>query len=339
MASRKRRSRRAARPQQPGSGPRRLGAQAAPTPRSASADRRYQRSHRQGSSRLSWVAVGVVIVVAAVLVIVKVTSSNSSGSGGVASGDHPASAPAQVVAVMTKIPLSTFNAVGTDGQADPFVETKDQPTLAQDGLARVVYVGAEFCPYCAILRWSLVAALSRFGTFTGLKETSSTVDVAPIPTFSFLGSTYTSKYIRFTPYETGDRNGAALQTLPASVEKLYTTYDGTATTSTPFTRGSGSGIPFLDIANEHVSSGDAAFLDPTVDPLAGGGPGMLSIAQAIAHPSSAVAKAIDATAFIIEANYMTAAICRSDGGRPSSVCATPGVRAAEKVIAAAKKIS
>jgi hypothetical protein len=36
---------------------------------------------------------------------------------------------------------------------------------------------------------------------------------------------------------------------------------------------------------------------------------------------------------------MTAAICRSDGGRPSSVCATPGVRAAEKVIAAAKKIS
>ena len=182
---------------------------------------------------------------------------------------------------------------GTGGQADPFVETKDQPMLAQDGLARVVYVGAEFCPYCAIMRWSLVAALSRFGTFKGLKETSSSADVAPIPTFSFLGATYTSKYLRFTPYETNDRNGAALQTPPASVEKLYTTYDGTATTTTKFTGGSESGTPFLDIANEHVSSGDAAFLDPTVDPLAGGGPGMLRIAQAIAHPSSTVAKAID----------------------------------------------
>ncbi|MGD0894622.1 MAG: DUF929 family protein [Acidimicrobiales bacterium] len=339
MASRKRRSRRPTRPQQPGAGPRRLGAQAAPLPRSASANRRYQRSHRQGSSRMSWVAVGVVVIVVAVLVIVKVTTSNSSASGGVSSGDDPAAVPAQVVAAITKIPLSTFNAVGTDGQADPFVETKDQPALAQDGLARVVYVGAEYCPYCAILRWSLVAALSRFGTFKGLKETSSTADVAPIPTFAFLGSTYTSKYIRFTPYETSDRNGAALQKLPAKVEKLYTTYDGTATTATKFTGGSQSGIPFLDIANEHVSSGDAAFLDPTIDPLAGGGPGMLRIAQAIAHPNSTVAKAIDATAFVVEANYITAAICRSDGGRPSSVCATPGVRAAAKVMAAAKKIS
>ena len=339
MASRKRRSRRPVRPQQPGSAPRRLGGQAASAPRSAGANRRYQRSHRQGSSRLGWLAVGVVLAVVAVLIVVKVTASKSSDTGGVTSGRDPAPAPASVVSVLTKVSTATYNAVGTGGEADAFVETKGQPSLTEHGLPRIVYVGAEYCPWCALMRWSLVAALSRFGTFKNLKESSSSADVPPIPTFSFLGTTYTSKYISFTPYETADRNGANLQVEPQAVAKLYTTYDGTATKATRFTGGPSSGLPFLDIANEHVSSGDPGFLAPTVDPLAGGGPGMLGIAKAIADPSSSVGKAIDAAAFVIEANYITAAICRSDGGKPSSVCATPGVVAAEKVIAAAKKIS
>jgi hypothetical protein len=335
MAKGKKRSRRPTRPQQP-SGPRRLGDET--VPRSAGAARRYQRTHRQGSSRLSWLAVGVVLIVVAVLIVVKLTASKSSDAGGVASGRDPAPAPAAVVATLAKIPISTYNAIGTGSEPDAFVETADQPSLTEHGLPRVVYVGAEYCPYCAVMRWSLVAALDRFGSFKGLKETSSTADVPPIPTFSFFRATYTTKYLVFTSYETGDRNGATLQVLPKDVAKLYTTYDGTATTASKFGPG-GPGIPFLDIANRDVSSGDPAFLEPTVDPIAGGGPGMLRIAQAIADPSSTIGKAIDARAWVIETNYMTAAICRADGGKPASVCATPGVKAAEKVIAAARKIS
>jgi succinyl-CoA synthetase beta subunit len=41
----------------------------------------------------------------------------------------------------------------------------------------------------------------------------------------------------------------------------------------------------------------------------------------------------------METNFITAAICRSNGGKPASVCDSPGVKAAEKVIAATKQVS
>jgi hypothetical protein len=45
--------------------------------------------------------------------------------------------------------------------------------------AAVVFVGAEYCPYCASERWPLVMALSKFGTFfEGLRGSmSSTTDL------------------------------------------------------------------------------------------------------------------------------------------------------------------
>ncbi|MGD0743149.1 MAG: DUF929 family protein [Acidimicrobiales bacterium] len=331
MASRKRRSRRPAASQQPGSGPRRLGGQPVPASRSASAERRYQRTHRQGSSRVSWVVVGVVVAIVAVLVIVKVTSSN--GSAGVTSGDNPAAVPAAVETALAGVPVSVYNSAGTGAHTDPFTELKSQPDLTEHGLPRIVYIGAEYCPYCAIMRWSLVAALLRFGTFTGLKETTSSTDLAPVPTFSFLGASYTSKYVAFTSYETEDRLGKTLQAMPTNVDELVTTYDTTAA------------IPFLDIANQDVTTGAPPFLVPSLDSppisaIAGAGTGdMQKIAQAIADPASPYGGSINAVAFDVETNFMTAAICRSDGGRPSAVCDSPGVRAAEKAIAVAKKVS
>ena len=67
----------------------------------------------------------------------------------------------------------------------------------------MVYIGGEFCPFCAAERWALTAALSRFGTFTGLGLIhSSPTDVYPsTPTLSFYKSGYTSKYVTFTPVE------------------------------------------------------------------------------------------------------------------------------------------
>ena len=57
----------------------------------------------------------------------------------------------------------------------------------------MIFVGAEYCPYCAAERWSMIMALSRFGTFTGLKEMSSeSNDVDPdTSTFTFVDSSYT----------------------------------------------------------------------------------------------------------------------------------------------------
>ena len=41
-------------------------------------------------------------------------------------------------------------------------------------------MGAEYCPYCAAERWSMIVALGRFGTFSGLQTMrSSSTDSRP----------------------------------------------------------------------------------------------------------------------------------------------------------------
>ena len=64
-------------------------------------------------------------------------------------------------------------------------------------------MGAEYCSFCAAERWALVVALSRFGTFTGLRnmQSSSTSAFPEIQSFSFDGATYRSPYVAFTGIE------------------------------------------------------------------------------------------------------------------------------------------
>ncbi|MGC1183573.1 MAG: DUF929 family protein, partial [Candidatus Dormiibacterota bacterium] len=78
------------------------------------------------------------------------------------------------------VPGTTLAAVGLPASVSP--PTKVTPiasTAATDGA--VVYVGAEFCPYCALQRWALLVALSKFGTFTNLSNAvySSSTDIYP----------------------------------------------------------------------------------------------------------------------------------------------------------------
>ena len=116
-------------------------------------------------------------------------------------------APAAVVHDVTNIPMSVYNKVGinsTGTAVSPPTVLKGQPPLTLDGKSpSMLYYGAEYCPYCAAERWAMTAALSRFGTFTGLKITASShTDVFPeTHTFSYDGATYTSPYIHFFPIE------------------------------------------------------------------------------------------------------------------------------------------
>ncbi len=280
---------------------------------------------------------GLVLVVLVVLLVVKLSGGSSSNSSSDVAGRHPAAAPASLVSSLTTIPASTFDAVGTGAEPSPFTVTKGQPPLTLGGKPQFVYDGGEFCPYCAMMRWSMIAALGRFGTFSNLKITSSANTDGDIPTFSFLGSIYTSKYVSFTPYESEDRLQQPLQIPTTYVQKLEAKYDGSGTTpAKPFNTGSSSGIPFLDIGNKYVESGDPgpmAVIFEAYGYLNNGGPGRPAIAAALRSPSSAVGKAIDAKVFIVQANYISAAICSLDGSRPGAVCAAPGVVAAARVLA------
>ena len=54
------------------------------------------------------------------------------------------------------------------------------PPLTIGGKPAIVFVSEESCPFCAAERWSLVVALSHFGTWSHLGfTTSSAADVRP----------------------------------------------------------------------------------------------------------------------------------------------------------------
>src|SRR5207302_7512423 len=86
--------------------------------------------------------------------------------------------------------------------------TSAQPLRDPTGKPQILYIGAEYCPFCAAERWSLIVALSRFGTFQHLQlTTSSASDLYPnTSTFTFYRSAYTSPYLDFQSVEEATRD-------------------------------------------------------------------------------------------------------------------------------------
>lgn len=270
------------------------------------------------------VPVALVLAVVGTMVIVKVTSGPSGPSaaasqlstGRTATASDPGTtALAPNVTAALDVPAATLDRVGQPSSVVAPTKTGENTVLRDaDGKPIITYVGAEYCPYCAAQRWAIAVALSRFGTFTGLKAThSSSSDVyANTQTLSFYGSQYASQYVDFQPVEEATNqavNGTypTLQQPTAAQSSLLARYD---------TQGS---IPFLDIANRYVVVG--ASYSPQV--LAG--LSRSQIADQLANPNSAVAQAIDGAA-----NVITAAITQVTGQQPASVANSPAIAAIAK---------
>jgi len=267
---------------------------------------------------VTWVFVILVLLIVVVLLIVKITRGSTTIQ-------PPPVAPASstVVRAVTSLPAAVFDAVGAPQPADPGQAVlTGQPALSIGGRPAVVYVGAEFCPYCAAERWALVAALGRFGTFAHLGATSSSnAEVFPgTPTFTFDGTTYRSRYVTFAAVEEyGDRPSL---TVPAGFPRLHEPtpvewalvrrYD-----TEPFVPGAGT-LPFVDVDNRLVVSGAGIGFSPGVFQ----GRSMAQIADDLSVPTNA-----DAEAVLGAADRISAAICAATGGRPRAVCGSPGVRA------------
>jgi hypothetical protein len=174
----------------------------------------------------------------------------------------------------------------------------------------VLYVGAEYCPFCAAQRWPLMIALSRFGTFDGVGITrSSSTDVHPdTPTLAFHGSTYTSDLLAFTPIEvaTNIPNGSggytALDSLTSAQQKVVAELspDGS--------------IPFVDLGGRYLLSG--ASLDASVFSAQTAA----DVAAALTTNGSAISEAV-----LGAANGMTAALCQLTSGQPGAVCSAPAI--------------
>jgi Domain of unknown function (DUF929) len=116
---------------------------------------------RFSPTTLAFVSVAVVVVIVVVFVVVKLTGSSTS-SGNSTALPPPVPASAAVVAQVTGVTPAVSNAVGTGAGVTAPQVLKGQPPLTSGGKPEMLFIGAEFCPYCAAERWAMVLALSRF---------------------------------------------------------------------------------------------------------------------------------------------------------------------------------
>ncbi|MEL4356898.1 MULTISPECIES: DUF929 family protein [unclassified Luteococcus] len=211
---------------------------------------------------------------------------------------------------LTSIPAASFDAVGVGTATNvPEAIPGGKPQLV-DGKPRVLYIGAEFCPYCAMERMALVSSLSRFGTFSGLKDTLSSPNEGPIsniPTVTFTGSTFTSDTVALTAVETQDRMGQPTGEKPtAEDEAIFRKHAPQG------------GIPFTWYGS--AFSNWAGF---DGDSMAGKQPE--EIAKALGDPNSDESKAV-----LGASNVISAQLCKETGGKPAEVCTSAGVTEAAK---------
>lgn len=98
----------------------------------------------------------VVLVIAAFLVI------KANQKPAVATGAPSAPAGSTLENSIKNVPASTFDAGGKGTGVNPPTVISGA-ALTANGKPRVLYIGAEFCPYCAAERWAMITALSGSG--------------------------------------------------------------------------------------------------------------------------------------------------------------------------------
>ena len=264
--------------------------------------RRATLNAKKRNRRILYISVVVVIVA---LIVVLALIVNAVENDPYSSYIYK-NVPTSIMQELTGVSDSTLNSIGAVSTVNPPAVVNGTP-LISNGKPEVLYVGGEYCPYCAFERWGMIVALSRFGNFTGIQYMqSSSTDVNPnTPTFTFQNATFTSPYITFTAVEEFNRSSetVAWHTLSTDQQALVTKY-------------STGGIPFIDIGNSYVVTGVQSQLVLTTLNLQG--QNWTKVASQLNSPGSLVAQGIDGTA-----NSLITAICKIDGAQPSSVCAQP----------------
>lgn len=248
----------------------------------------------------------VVVAIVVVFVVIKASQgpSKPSGGGGSAAGTV---LPAGVARQVTGVPPSVLNAVGPGSVPSvPGTPVKriTGSALRRGGKPEMLYIGADFCPYCAVMRWPMAVALSRFGTFTtplrGIH--SSPTDAYPsTATLTFYQTGYRSPYLTFTPVENETVTRAPLQPVTKQQQAIWNKYDPNS-------------FPFIDFGNRYMIT------TPIYNPQVLQGKTWAQIAAALHNPGDPIAQGANGAA-----NYITATICKITGNKPASVCAAPAI--------------
>jgi len=250
--------------------------------------------------RLFTVAGAILTVIVVVVAIIVIRSFSGQKQAGGAKLSNSA------FAGLTTVPASTLAKIGTGALPTtknlPIRSINDTTLASSSGKPEFLYIGAEFCPYCAAMRWSMAVALSRFGTFGTLRGIHSTShDVYPnTATLTFYKQKYTSPYLTFTPVENETVAETPLQPTTSQQQAIWVKYD---------TQNGGQGFPFMYFGGKAIITG------PMYSPSVLQGLTWSQITGQLSNPNSAVAQNVNGAA-----NYITASICKMTNNAPASVC-------------------
>ncbi len=174
----------------------------------------------------------------------------------------------------------------------------------------LLFIGAQWCPFCASERWPIVKALSRFGTWSGLavgQSTGGKGGFGVIPSYDFVHASFASPYVAFDGKEVADNRAAPLQSLTADEQTIMNRYD------------SAGSIPLVYV-DGYVMVG--AGYSPTELQ----GRAFSAVQQQLQQGSGGAGTAqINA-----EANLLTAFLCKADGGQPGTVCGNTTIQSIEQ---------
>ncbi len=210
----------------------------------------------------------------------------------------PAAAPASAPNASGGAPTATTLA--------GFHRVFDQPQLS-GGHPLTLFLGGQFCPFCAAMRWPFVKAMSRFGTFSGLGQINSqqgTDGFNSIGTYDLTKAAFHSDYVTLHMVEVADVNGNPLQQPDAETTALLNQFDPQG--SIPFVFVGGSYVVQLPYSPALLQGKS---FQQILDEVNSGDPGEIG-------------RAIDA-----EADGITAVICKTDGAQPAQVCKQPAIQA------------
>jgi len=260
------------------------------------------------SKKQAYAIIGVVIVIVAIVAIY-INSSGGVGKADIKFDNVVVSSSylSQMHSVAENMTLANNVGLGiTSGYPIP---SGSNVSLTSNGVPVVLYVGADYCPFCAVTRWGLVLALMRFGNFTELHYmTSSATDYEPnTATFTFYNSSYSSNLIDFQEVEILTNTYKPLQNMTNEQSIIFSKFNGNNTNVPADER---DAIPFIDFGNSTVQIG-AEVSPAIINPYNWNQ--ILSYLET--NPNSQVSQAI-----IGEANVFTAQICSIDGGKPANVC-------------------
>jgi hypothetical protein len=269
---------------------------------SASQPRGRQAAAQARRKRNRWLAIGsvaVVVVVVAVFVVVKV-------AGGGSSGPPREPIPADQMAHLTSVPISTL----VEGTADKNLSLTPPQAgaggarLTAAGKPEMLFIGAEFCPICATERWVMLVALSHFGTFANVSKTHSAVRDGNIATVSFYNSTFTSPYLTFTPVETttNQPQGNYYKTLQTPTPEQVALWKANE-------QGGQEAFPFIDIGGKWVLV-SSQFSDTLLQ-----GKSFDTIVNSIGSNENTIGVNVSASAAV-----MTKAICDVTNQQPAATC-------------------